>query len=148
MVGIQSSVTGSTTLWDGDRYTWHTRRTMVAKHKVLSNPSLLCRNSTFPRVLSSLLPVQEGKVLLWQSNRCLLFSRFPRGFLVPFIPEHSWAGVTRKGMGKSLMRMTTVALSGVINTNVVKHLTKEDLLDVCEILKKLFSFQSCPLGKL
>lgn len=33
------------------------------------------------------------------------------------------------------MRMRTVALSGVINTNTVKHLTDEDLQDVHEILK-------------
>lgn len=33
------------------------------------------------------------------------------------------------------MRMRTVALSGVINTNIVKHLTDEDLQDVHEILK-------------
>lgn len=33
------------------------------------------------------------------------------------------------------MRMRTVALSGVINTNTVKHLTDEDLQDVREILK-------------
>lgn len=33
------------------------------------------------------------------------------------------------------MRMKTVALSGVINTNTVKYLTGEDLQDVPEILK-------------
>lgn len=35
------------------------------------------------------------------------------------------------------MRMRMVALSGVINTNTVKHLTEEDLQDVHEILKSL-----------
>lgn len=33
------------------------------------------------------------------------------------------------------MRMRTVALSGVINTNMVKHLANKDLQDVHEILK-------------
>lgn len=36
------------------------------------------------------------------------------------------------------MRMRMVALSGVINTNMVKHLTNKDLQDVQDILKSHF----------
>lgn len=102
---------------------------------MLSNPSLLWRNYTFPTVPSSTLHVQERKVLSRQCNCYLLFPGFPKGFLAPFIPRHSRARVTWKGTGKSLMRRRTVALSGVINTNTAKHLTDEDLQDEREILK-------------
>lgn len=50
----------------------------------------------------------------------------------------------KRGTGKSLMRRRKVALSGVINTNMVKHLTNEDLQDVHEILKS-HSLSSCAL---
>lgn len=113
---------------------WHLRRTMEAKTKVLSNPSLVQRNCAFPRVPSSSLHVQDDKVLSWHSNCSLLFPWFSRGFQAPFIPQHNWTRVTWKGTGKSLMRMRMVSLSGMINTNTVKHLTNKDLQDVRDIL--------------